>query len=286
MMLPLIDADMIVYQAGFASERKHLRVTTKSGKSLLLQKGITRTMIEKKFPNIRIDEEILEVDPPHFAFHRAKLQLNAIIKRFTDRKKCHICFLTKSNDETQFRNKIAVTQGYKANRKDVKRPEHYQEIRDYIKRTFVTKVISYYEADDALAMWHTANPLSTIVCSQDKDALTYPGKHYSWERRYNGKTVKEEQYLEISEDIANYNLFKQLLIGDTADNIPGLKKGFGPAAADKCLGGVGASKKRLFELVWNAYSLHGLSEDRFYEIANLLFIVRKKDQTFKDWMNE
>lgn len=64
-----------------------------------------------------------------------------------------------------------------------------------------------------------------IICSVDKDMLQIPGIHYDYQKN---------KYHIIDEEEATYRLAIQMLMGDTADNIKGLK-GYGIKRAEKVI---------------------------------------------------
>src|SRR5574343_1568457 len=64
-------------------------------------------------------------------------------------------------------------------------------------------------------------PEDTIIVTLDKDLDMIPGLHYNW--------VKNTIY-DVNEDEALRFFYKQLLIGDTSDNIVGIR-GIGPVKA-------------------------------------------------------
>ena len=92
------------------------------------------------------------------------------------------------------------------------------------------------EADDYVAIWaHECmrDNIPYTVVGIDKDLLQIPGWHYNF--------VKQtHQY--IDEDTADYNLMLQCLIGDSSDNIAGLK-GVGPKKAERILHGIPMSRR-------------------------------------------
>lgn len=269
-MRPLIDLDIVVYSAGFSSQRKRLKVTLKSGKEYTMRSGINRRTVLSKFPDAKIESLELEVDPDYFAFHKAKKIINSILEYFNAEKKDMTGFLTASNDPTQFRKLIAKTKEYKGNRKDTPRPVHYEAIRDYIYQNYPTEIIHCYEADDALAMTHSDNPDDTVICTSDKDLLQIPGKHFR---------LRSKEYLEVDKRQGDYNLFGQILTGDVADNIPGIR-GIGPKRADQYL----SNSVNFYETTRAAYKTSDLSDDRYFEVANLLFIRRREGQSFEDYI--
>ncbi len=64
-----------------------------------------------------------------------------------------------------------------------------------------------------------------IICSVDKDMLQIPGIHYDYQKN---------KYHHISEEEARYNLAIQMIMGDAADGIQGLR-GYGPVKAKKII---------------------------------------------------
>ena len=104
---------------------------------------------------------------------------------------------------------------YKANRKDIKRPQHLQTVREFLVLEWQADVTDGYEADDALGIKTTELELiglKPIICSLDKDLLQIAAVHYNW--------VKEA-FNEVSQHTALINFYSQLLLGDKSDNIPG-----------------------------------------------------------------
>ena len=65
----------------------------------------------------------------------------------------------------------------------------------------------------------------SIICSVDKDLRQIPGIHYDYQKN---------KYHIIDEETAKYNLAIQMIMGDAADGIPGLK-GYGPVKAEKII---------------------------------------------------
>ena len=128
------------------------------------------------------------------------------------------CYLSRGGS---FREKLNPL--YKNNRAGIHRPEHLNFLKDYMTKKYGA-ICEYgkYEADDLLAMNQGEN---TICVSIDKDMLQFPGAHFN--------PVKNK-YLIVTEEEGNRSLYRQLLTGDTADGIPGLK-GVGPKTAEKLL---------------------------------------------------
>ena len=180
----LIDGDVIVYRIGFASQHKDE------------------------------DGEVV-ADPLPYALHSCKRYIKGIIKK-TGAESYRLFLTGKDN----FRHQ--VDSEYKANRKDVSKPIHYQAIRDYMVKYFKAEVIDGIEADDALALNQTDN---TAIASIDKDLLMVAGRHYNF--------VKDEWTTVTPEEGIRW-FYMQMLMGDKIDNIIGIR-GIGKVKASKIL---------------------------------------------------
>ena len=167
-----------------------------------------------------------------------------------------------------FRNDIAVTAPYKGNRKDLKRPKHYEAIRKHLVDLGAI-LVEGMEADDAIAIEATAN--GGFIVSIDKDLDQIPGHHYNF--------VKHEEYF-VTEEQGLLNFYKQILTGDRVDNIMGIK-GIGPVKADKLLAKC-KTEKEMFDVCVKAYNDNG--EDgvlRTTENARLLWLLRAPNQHYQ-----
>lgn len=167
-----------------------------------------------------------------------------------------------------FRKEIAVTAEYKGNRKDVEKPHHLDAIRAFLIEHWGATVSVGQEADDDIAIAATnIGEDGCIIVSLDKDLDQISGHHYNF--------VKKTKYY-VDKDTAVLNFYKQILSGDTADNIIGLK-GIGPAKAAKILADC-TNEKELYEACINAYDGN---VDRVHENANLLYLRRKENETWQ-----
>jgi 5'-3' exonuclease len=113
--------------------------------------------------------------------------------------------------------------------------------------------------------------INRVVVSIDKDLHCIAGTHF------NPKTKAIEQ---ISEEWANYFYWKQLLMGDSVDNIPGIK-GTGPKTAEKILKdsiGHDDHKQRICTAYQNAYGDEGFNHMLLN--GKLLHIWRTIDDHF------
>lgn len=160
---------------------------------------------------------------------------------------------------------------YKANREGKPRPPALEPCREYLVLEWSARVTDGIEADDALGIAQTEE---TTICSIDKDLLQVPGRHYNF--------VKKEMY-EISPIEALRIFYKQLLLGDRSDNVPGYD-GMPRQEPTKIIKGwykeIDACnyESTMYPIVREAYQG---DEERIRLIGNLLYVQRKENDK---WM--
>lgn len=117
---------------------------------------------------------------------------------------------------TNFRKDIATLAEYKSNRKDLKRPQHYHEIRAAMVAQGAI-VVEEQEAEDAvgIAAYSCDSYDEYIVGAIDKDMRMIAGNHYNYRTR-------ESDFVDEVQAMRNFML--QLATGDATDNIPGVYK--------------------------------------------------------------
>lgn len=177
------------------------------------------------------------------------------------------CHLT---GKTNFRNDIAVTTPYKGNRVDLKKPKHYQALRDHLVKRHGAMISVNEEADDTVAIVATQRLDNCWIVGQDKDLDQLQGWHYN--------PVKDERYY-VSEFEAYKSFCVQLLTGDRTDNIPGLQ-GIGPKKAEKALKDA-KTQEELLEAVFEKYQEHGHTMEYFTEQGQLLWLRRYEGQIWQ-----
>lgn len=180
----------------------------------------------------------------------------------TDNMEWEIFLTGKKN----FRHEYAVTVPYKGNRKDVKKPKHLQAIRQYLVDKWEATVSDGQEADDDIAIRATELGVDgCIIVSIDKDFLQVPGWHYNF--------MKREKKLVTPEEGIRF-FYKQILMGDSADNIQGAWR-VGTKTADKLL----ADAKTEQELYQCCVEV--LGEKRVLENARLLWLRRTPNEIWE-----
>ena len=190
-----------------------------------------------------------EAEEGSIAINRMDELIHRIIT--TTNSDSHQIYLSDGRDST-FRYRL--NNNYKGNRKQPK-PLHYQLLKEYLIEQRNAIVAVDEEADDLMGIEQSkyikeflqANYLEhweTIICSIDKDLLQIPGNHYNF--------VKDE-FITITEDEGIHFFYLQLLMGDKADNIPGIT-GIGVAKATNILESyLGDTEEVIFKIVQNSY---------------------------------
>lgn len=194
-----------------------------------------------------------------------------------------------------FRETMTVTKEYKGHRKQDK-PFHYHNMTEYLVANYDCVIAKGLEADDLLSISQNSNNSSetgyeTIICSRDKDLRITPGLHYTWAC---GKSPALMPYrvdklgtLEYKENRKLFGtglkfFYSQMLMGDPADNIPGIPK-LGPAYAFKLLNDC-ESEEELAKRVYEEYVKYcektypenkNMATEYFREQADLLWIIQE-----------
>ena len=251
-MTPLIDADILAYEIGFAAQKK-------------IDGDILPVPVEEV--NEMVDNKIKEICAAVYATESPKLYLTG-----------------KGN----FRHTIAKVQEYKGGRKAVK-PHHWKYIRSYMEAKWGAVVIDGMEADDALVIeqMKCLDEKNTIICSRDKDLRQCPGFHYTWECGKQGQWgpewVDELGYLKLKgpKKVIGTGLkffYSQVLTGDSTDTYGGLP-GCGPIRAFAILNEC-TSDEEMYNVVLEAFQFkYGEeAEEMLLEQGRLAWMVRELDE--------
>lgn len=222
----LIDADYLIYAAGFASEED-----------------------TEKYAKARLTESFEDM---------VYIKLKA---------ETYDAFLTGKNN---FRYEIAKTVPYKGNRVDMKKPKHYEALREHMVTRLGAVIVDGQEADDEVAIRMTAEPDTYLLVGVDKDLRQIPGWHYNPRKA-------ETEYIDEFEGYKNFTL--QLLMGDRIDNIPGLA-GIGPKKADKALSKA-KTKSDLIQTAFDKYQELGYTKEYFIEQGQLLWLRRYEGEMWQ-----
>lgn len=266
-MQPLIDADILRYEVGFAAEYGW-QSTDEEGEKELPPFDYVASMLDQRIANICA--EVYATEEP-------------------------ILFITGKGN---FRDEIATVKGYKANRKNSKKPWHFNNITAYLKGNYELIEAVGMEADDLICIEQTERyaQRDTVICTRDKDLRQCPGLHYGWELgnqpSFGPEMVDYIGYIKINDSrkkISGVGLkffYSQMITGDQTDNIPGLPRG-GASLAYELLNDC-EDEEQMHKAVSEAYEKkYGDDwQERMLEQGRLLWMVRELDKQGKPIMWE
>lgn len=158
-----------------------------------------------------------------------------------------------------------INPNYKANRPS--KPPIYDIILGVVNQKFNPISLQNLEADDTCRILYEDKNFypnsEKIIVSIDKDFFTVPCKFY--------RDLQEGKLYDIDIDTASYNLYKQVITGDTADNYKGIP-GFGETKAEKFLE-YSRTEKDIIKL----FEDNGLTKDDYFKnkfMAQLISVAQ------------
>ena len=166
-------------------------------------------------------------------FATAKHNFHSVLETFMIQAGAEYYTLHLTGADKGGRFEIATVKEYQANRKGKAKPKHLMALREYVGGLPEAVYHNNQEADDGMAQGNYAaikagNESLSVICSADKDLRMCSGYHLN---QQTGELVHVDGYGEIrltegkSKAVKGYGtsfFWAQLLMGDTADNIPGL----------------------------------------------------------------
>lgn len=299
----LIDADPLVYRIGFACERARYSIEWRDVNPahpedpdwdtvhLAFLDSAWRCEEFCLLKNLAEEEVVrrreIDPEPLSHALRSMRESIENIIEsvnkylEFHDQHAGDVrLFLTGGR---QFREKLATIRPYKGNRDRSKRPYWYKELREYLVETWGAEVCEVIEADDAVSLhqWQGDIPGETIICTIDKDLLMVPGHHYD----YLKKTA-----FHVSFEQALLTFYRQLMLGDASDNIPGCYK-VGKVAVKELLP-IALTEEEMFAVALSTYeeniakypehhAPHENAWDSLVENARLLWMQEAPDSLWQ-----
>ena len=238
-LVPLIDGDILTYRLGFAADAGAKKESPEEWKSL---------------------------DYLEWALHLVDNQMQSILDMFGGKGTSWLYLSGKDN----YRFDVAKMKPYKGNRDPNNKPKYYQELRDYMTQEWGAVMSQGIEADDCLGIQQfSCNDKSTVICTIDKDLNMIPGYHFNF--------VKGEFY-DVKIKDADIFFLRQMLTGDSTDNIPGIR-GVGPKTSFKLVP-EGTDAETAIQTVAEAYRqcYKDQASEAAEEIARLLWIQRKENE--------
>ena len=274
-MLALMDGDILLYSAGYASERPVYQVYVDGEETPLHSFTYHRQLMDwisscdQSFLDTLEILELREAEPVQLAYYN----MDMMIKNIVDKTKATEIIILLSG-KTNFREEVATIAEYKGTRDRTKKPVHYDALKGYIKSKYPYEVSVNEEADDLLGIKATQlnkKGIDAIICTKDKDLNMIPGWHFNMNK---DKMV----YIDPIEAIKFF--YTQLLTGDQIDNIKGVK-GVGKARAAKLLEDLD-DEVDLYNAVYEKY-VQVYGEDAYkvlFENAQLLWIRRQENEVW------
>ena len=170
---------------------------------------------------------------------------------------------------------------YKANRKgkelDPDVSERLSDAYVYAREELGGIGFDGLEADDLVCIdaYTTMQDPDTkgVICAIDKDMLQIPGVHFNFDKQL---------LLEQSEDAADLFYWSQCIIGDGADNVPGIR-GLGEAKTSKIMANskLGSRHKIVADQYQKKFG--AAWQDYFSQYCTSLWLCRDFEQSWDEW---
>lgn len=146
---------------------------------------------------------------------------------------------------------------YKANRKGMRTPTGLVDLKNVLVEKYGGIIHTKWEADDAVVYHKRENPDKYILVAMDKDVIySVPGKHFNYYE--SGHYNIDMKWVTTTKETARMWPYMQCILGDTSDNIQGVK-GIGPKKALKFIAD-DMTPEQLWEGVVKAWESKGLEE--------------------------
>lgn len=203
-----------------------------------------------------------------------------------------VMHLTHATSSKGDRFLAATTQPYQGQRHTGRKPNNWAFLREWMETydgdAFTPKIWTQREADDGIAYVNEGAALHAhilhVVHSADKDMRMFCGTHCDW-NDYAITEVPHGTYDIVGQNGLQYGhkwFWMQMLMGDTADHIPGLP-GVGKKSAESLLKGT-KDNAEAAKLVFGKYREKKGDDwrDYFAEQAVLLWMRTDRDASLTD----
>ncbi len=162
---------------------------------------------------------------------QARINVAGFIKQAMDRSgaKSAVILVTGDGSHKGHRYAVARVKPYQGNRSGKSRPKNWEALRGLIQSgsfdgpTVITNVTTYCEADDLFSYLSSEAPDEYVIFTQDKDLRMVPAWHLTWPDMLLFFVPPGTYSMTMHDKMYGTRWFwTQMLMGDTADNIPGL----------------------------------------------------------------
>lgn len=217
-LVALIDADTLVFTACLNTEEEV---------EILPEEFYTKEQWEEILADPQFDEKTHTTHTIDMDLAVAKAEEK--LQRIMDKTGCITCELHFTGGRENFRYDVYTD--YKANRTGSRPPAGLRELKQLMLERYTSTISTKWEADDMVVYLKNKKPDDYLLVAVDKDVLNaVPGRHFNYYESLHHN--KEMKFIEIDEDHARVWPYKQAIMGDPGDNIPGCK-GIGPKKSDK-----------------------------------------------------
>lgn len=242
-MIALIDADSLLYKAGFTFEDKT------NWNETAIEAGVTDV------DDISYTSDIVN----------AKNAIDGLIENILFKTGCNSVELwLTGNDNFRY----DVLDSYKHNRKESRKPLGYAELWDYLVTKYGAHVATGYEADDVVVYKKTTHHDDFFLCAIDKDVLLQTvGTHYNYGR---------DEFITVTAKEADRFFYYQVLRGDNVDGYKGCK-GIGDVKANKLLDLAEEAGISYWTMVCTTYEDKGMAEEEAIQQARMASMHQLKE---------
>jgi 5'-3' exonuclease len=260
-MINIIDADHAIYYCGCSSEVEEAYYSVGTSTRFNYKKGAVEYCLQNDIDldEIKREKELLDADAVY-----------PLIDKYFRRifKETGISeYIAYYGEGTTFRHNIIPD--YKANRDSSSKPLLYDTIKMYLADVWECQKVVDIETDDQVLITYNERGCEDIIVSVDKDLDQQAGIHYS----------PLSGMYEVDEWEGLLNLYKQIIQGDSSDNIQGLH-GFGPAKSAKALVNC-TTEKELWDTVVALYEKKNKKVEDANITAQLVYLLRSKDDKWQ-----
>ena len=176
-------------------------------------------------------------------------------------------FVENPEGKNNYRKFVAVTRVYKGNRAGKEKPPWLTEAKQYLRQKHGFNFVNAMESEDACSISaHALGLDKCYIAAIDKDLHQIPATFYDY---------KYKRWKSVTAEEAEYNLYAQVLSGDSTDNIPGVA-GMGGKKAEAAL----MEADHLPTMCAQVYKDKGYGYEYFLEQARLIYILRRHGDVF------
>ncbi len=195
-------------------------------------------------------------------FEAVQVDIDNLMKRIIESTDSDSYLAVLTGDDTY---RYEIYPEYKANRKGKPRPVYLEDARAHLVTAWGAILTSEIEADDRLGIEQCSEEFgTTVICSIDKDLKQIPGYHFNWRKN-------ERDLVTPLDGLRTF--YRQLLTGDTADNIPGVG-GIGPVKSARAIDHL-EDEFDMYETCKYFYGPERLED--MHRNAKLLYIWKKEN---------